>query len=126
MGAQEIPEDLRRFVLTSVPAVPFVEALLVFREAAGVPVTIELLARRLYMGEREAAAIVEQLRAAHIIEPVSGGAGHRYDPAPELAEMLEKLVSFYRSHLLEVTNLIHSRAPRMAHQFADAFRLRKD
>jgi hypothetical protein len=126
MAAEQIPEDVRRFILTSVISVPFVEALLVFRDAAGAPVTIELLAQRLYIGERQAADILEQLRAARIVEALPEGAGHRYAPAPDLAEMIEKLVSFYRSHLLEVTKLIHSRTSRMAHQFADAFRLRKE
>lgn len=104
---------------------PFVEALLIFREAAGAPVTIDLLARRLYMGEKPAADIVDQLRRARLIEPVEG-AGHRFAPPPELATMLDQLAAFYRSHLVEVTDMIHSRTGRMAQQFADAFKLRKD
>jgi hypothetical protein len=31
MGKPSIPEDLRRFVLTSIPSVPFLEALLLMR-----------------------------------------------------------------------------------------------
>ena len=126
MPREPIPEDLRRFVLTSVPSVPFVEALLIFREAQGTPVTIDLLARRLYMGERNAAEIVGQLRNSRLIEPVEGAGGHRYAPAPELADMIEQLAHFYRTQLVDVTDLIHSKTGRMAQQFADAFKLRRD
>jgi hypothetical protein len=125
MADEPFPEELRRFILTSVPSVPFVEAMLIFQQAGGAEITIERLAQRLYIGERPAAEIVEQLRAARIVQSVPG-AGHRYDPTPELKEMLEGLAAVYRSHLLEVTALIHSRTGRMANQFADAFKLRKD
>lgn len=126
MPREPIPEDLRRFILTSVPSVPFVEALLIFREAQGTPVTIDLLARRLYMGERSAAEIVGQLRSSRLIEPVEGAGGHHYAPAPELADMIEQLAHFYRTQLVDVTDLIHSKTGRMAQQFADAFKLRRD
>ena len=96
MPREPIPEDLRRFLLTSVPSVPFVEALLLLREAHGEPVETTHIARRLYMPEHAAAVVLEQL------------------------------AGYYRSHLVEVTDVIHSRTARKAHQFADAFRLRKD
>jgi DNA-binding IscR family transcriptional regulator len=121
---EQIPESLRRFILTSVPSVPFVEGLLVMRELQGAPVSIEVLARRLYVSERTAAQIVEQLRAARVIEPVAGG--HRFAPAPELADVIELLSEYYRTHLIDVTNLIHSATRRMAQHFADAFKLRKE
>ena len=124
--AEVISEDLRRFILTSILSVPFVEAMLIFRDAGESPVTIELLAQRLYLSERQAAEILEQLRTARIVEPIPGGAGHRYSPAPALASMLDGVAAAYRTNLVEVTALIHSRTGRMAHQFADAFKLRKD
>lgn len=124
-GAPPIPEALRRFILTSVPSVPFVEALLIFREAReDRPVTIDELAHRLYIGGRQAADTLEQLRKARIVEPVEGG--HRYAPPAELAPMLDMLAEHYRTHLVEVTSLIHAHTGRMAQHFADAFRLRKD
>lgn len=126
MGREPIPEELRRFIHTSVPSVPFVEALLIFREARGEPITVDQLARRLYVGERPAADIIELLRTARIIEPVEGAGGHRFAPAPELAPMLDMLAEFYRSHLVQVTDMIHSRTGRMAQHFADAFKLRRD
>lgn len=130
MGAGPITEEVRRFIHTSVPSVPFMEALLIFREteagAPGAAVTIDLLGRRLYVSERQAAEILEQLRAARIVAPLAGTGGHRYAPDPEIAPILDALAAAYRSHLVEVTDLIHSRTGRMAQRFADAFKLRKD
>ena len=126
MAVEPIPEDLRRFILTSVPSVPFVEALLVYQAAGGAPVGVETVAARLYIAARTAADIVEQLVAARIVVPAAE-AGHRYEPgSPELGEIVQQLARFYRSHLVQVTELIHSRTLRRATQFADAFRIRKD
>ena len=127
MTREPIPEDLRRFLLTSVPSVPFVEALLLLRDAQGEPIETTQIARRLYMPEHSAAAVLEQLAAARIVERVAQGpAAHRFSPHPELAAVVEQLATFYRSHLVEVTDVIHARTGRKAQQFADAFKLRKD
>jgi hypothetical protein len=125
MDRQPLPEELRVFLLRNVPSIPFVEALLIFRGLGGDPLATEALARRLYVPERDAAHIVEQLRAAQVIQPAAG-ASHRYDPNPAIVDVLELLARHYRSNLLEVTSLIHSRTGRMAQQFADAFKIRKD
>lgn len=128
MAREPIPEELRRFVLTSVPSVPFVEAMLVFRGARGEPVDTDFVARRLYMAQKSAADVVQQLRDARILAPEGAeGLSHRYRPeSPELAAMLDLLAECYRTHLVEVTDMIHSRTTRKAQQFADAFKLRKD
>ena len=119
-----MPEELRRFILRSVPSIPFIEALLLFREHAGAEVTIETVARRLYIPQRDAAGIVEELRAAHVIGPLGGGSA--YAPDADLAPVLDLLARYYRSHLVEVTSVVHSRTGRMAQHFSDAFKLRKD
>lgn len=127
MSREPIPEDLRRFLLTSVPSVPFVEALLLLREGRGEPLETAHIARRLYMPEHGASVVLEQLAAAGIVERVvQGPSAYRFAPHPELAAMVEHLADYYRSHLVEVTAIIHSRTSRKAHQFADAFKLRKD
>jgi len=125
MPPSTIPEDLRRFILTSVPSVPFVEAFLLFRQMAGSSLPVDQVASRLYIGVTQAAEIVGLLRAAGVIE-ASGEMGHRYAPSTELAPMLDMLADHYRANLVEVSALIHSRTSRVAHQFADAFRIRKE
>ena len=128
MPRDPLPEDLRRFILTSIASVPFVEAMLIYRDARGAAVSDELIARRLYMGEKPAADVVRQLREAGVVEPAgSDPISHRFRPGTlELAGRLEQLAAYYRSNLVDVTDLIHSRTARRAQQFADAFKLRKD
>jgi hypothetical protein len=85
------------------------------------------LSRRLYISETLAAEVIEQLLAARFIVPADDlGVGHRFAPEEGVAGMVELLATSYRSHLVEVTSLIHSRTGRMAQQFADAFKLRKE
>jgi hypothetical protein len=128
MPREPLPEDLRRFILTSIPSVPFVEAMLIFRDARGAAVSNELIAKRLYMAERAAGDVVQLLREAGVIEPAgTDPISHRFRAeTPELAAMLEMLAAYYRSNLVDVTDLIHSRTARRAQQFANAFKLRKD
>ncbi len=123
--SESIPDDVRRFILTSIPSVPFMEAMLLFKALPGQPVATRSVAERLYVGEKQAALLVEQLRAARVIEPAGEGV-HRYAPDPELAAMLDRAAHAYVHNLIGVTRLIHSRTERMAHQFADAFKFRKD
>ena len=127
MPRDPIPEDLRRFVLTSVPSVPFVEAMLIYRDARGAAISNELIARRLYLADRAAAEVVQQLSAAGVVEAAGADpVSFRFRPgSEELGAMLEMLAAYYRSHLVDVTDLIHSRTARRAQQFADAFKLRK-
>ena len=126
MSREPIPEELRRFLLTSVPSVPFVEAMLIYRAARGQPLAVPDLARRLYLGEKAAADLVRQLLEAGIVAPGESPDTHRYAAAGELDARLDMLANFYRTHLVDVTDVIHSRTARRARQFADAFKFRKD
>jgi DNA-binding IclR family transcriptional regulator len=127
MAREPIPEDLRRFLLASVPSVPFVEAMLLLREAHGEAVEATEVARRLYLSEAATAGVLEQLAEARIVRRnPQGPAAHCFAPHPEIADVVDMLAAYYRSHLVEVTDVIHSRTARKAQQFADAFKLRKD
>ena len=125
MARDQIPDELRRFILTSIPSVPFVEAVLLFMSQAGLSLDASLVARRLYMPEADAAQLVSQVAGAGIIE--ADGSAWRFAPqSKDLDRVLHLLAAYYSSHLIEVTDLIHSRSARQAQQFADAFRIRKD
>jgi hypothetical protein len=124
-----IPEDVRRFVLTSIPSVPFLEALLLLRADPAQQWQREMLARRLYTRDKVAQALLDELCMAGMAAPCPAPQEHcyRYQPAsPALQARIDQLADLYSKHLVEVTLLIHSSLDRKAHQFADAFRLRKD
>jgi hypothetical protein len=126
MSKATIPEDLRRFVLTSVPSVPFLEALLLLRADPQQAWQPDTLARRLYIRERTAHELLDNLCTAGMAmgtEP----AGYSYHPeSAELRDRIDRLAELYAAHLVDVTNLIHSSLDRKAQQFADAFKWRKD
>jgi hypothetical protein len=128
MPRDPIPDDVRRFILASIPSVPFVEAMLIFMSRPGTSIETREIARRLYIRESAAAEIVAQLHAALIVEPATPEpAAHRFAPAsPALADMLGRVAAHYSKDLIGVTDLIHSRASRKAQVFADAFKLRRD
>lgn len=129
MEKAPFPEDLRRFVLTSIPSVPFLEALLLLRANPTRQWDGESLAQRLYVRERTAQALLEDLFRAGMVAPCpcAQQASYQYQPAsPQLGERIDALAELYARHLVEVTHLIHSSLDRKAQQFADAFKLRKD
>ena len=123
------PEDLRRFVLTSIPSVPFLEALLLLRANPTQQWHPATLAGRLYVRERTAEALLEDLCRAGMVAPCEAPAHdcYQYNPtSSQLRERIDALANLYSRHLVEVTMLIHSSLDRKAQQFADAFKLRKD
>ena len=123
-----IPEDIRRFVLTSIPSVPFLEALLLMHADPARPWRRDTLAQRLYVREKMAEGLLADLCAAGMAAP-AGECADAYCYRPDgaaLSERIDRLADLYATHLVEVTLLIHSSLDRKAQQFADAFKWRKD
>jgi hypothetical protein len=126
MNKNEVPADIRRYILTSVPSVPFLEAVLLLRAEPGHDWDASLLARRLYVGDRTASDLLSQLEAGGIAERTGVAEAVRYAPRGELRELLDRVAHAYAADLVAITDLIHSRIDKRAQQFADAFRFRKE
>jgi hypothetical protein len=129
MNNAAIPEEVRRFVLTSIPSVPFLEALLLLRADPGQAWSRDSLARRLYVRDKVAEGLLAELCRSGMATPWPDAAAdaYRYQPREQaLRERIDHLADLYASHLVEVTHLIHSSLDRKAQQFADAFKWRKD
>ena len=128
MAQQAIPEDIRRFVLTSIPSVPHLEALLLLRGTPA-PWSSAAVAERLYLGEKLATGLLDDLCSSGMArcEGADASGSYWYQPASDLlAGTIDSLADFYARHLVEITHLIHSKHDRKAQQFADAFKWRKD
>ena len=124
-----IPEDIRRFVLTSIPSVPFLEALLLMHADPARPWRKDTLAQRLYVREKTAEGLLAELSAAGMAAscPAPDADACCYSPdGAALHNRIDRLADLYATHLVEVTLLIHSSLDRKAQQFADAFKWRKD
>lgn len=126
MTRPELPADIRRFILTSIPSVPYLEAVLLLRAEPGTGWGVAELACRLYVPERTATELLKLLTASGIAAGVGENGSARYAPGPELRALVDRLAQAYSSDLLAVTDLIHSRIDRRAQRFADAFRFRKE
>ncbi|WP_136419057.1 hypothetical protein [Herbaspirillum sp. ST 5-3] len=127
MNREQIPDEARRFILASIPSVPFLEAMLLLRRNAAQDWDSKRLATRLYLSERSASELLSALQAADVLATTDNNAVFRYQPASEsLRQMIDLLAESYAHHLVEISNLIHSKTGKRAHQFADAFKWRKD
>jgi hypothetical protein len=128
MKYQDLPDHVRRFLLTSVPSVPYLEAILLLRADRDTSWSAAGLAGRLYLPEPAAADLLQGLAGAGIARVADAQPPvYTYQPVSvELAAMLDDVAKAYSDHLVKVTDVIHSRVDRRAQQFADAFRWRKD
>jgi len=126
--ASAIADDVRRFVLTSIPSIPYLEAMLLLRNEEGTGWDNRILAQRLYLSEKSAADLLFGLEEAGILR-AEGQTPTLYFYAPEsesLRGIIDRVAAAYSAHLVEITHLVHSTSARKAQQFADAFKWRKD
>ncbi len=122
---EPIPDDVRRFVLSNITSVSQLEALLLMRSEAARAWPLSTLAQRLYIAERAAGALLEELCGAAML--VRDADCYLYRPAsPEMAATIDALAAAYPRHLIEIARMIHARLDRKAQQFVNAFTLRKD
>lgn len=127
-GGTPIADDIKRFILTSIPSVPYLEAMLLLRNETDAPWNSARLAQRLYLSEKAAAALLSELHdAGAIVADARMPDCFTFSPVSDsLREMIDKVADAYSSHLVDVTHLIHSKTGKKALQFADAFKWRKD
>ena len=126
MSKTRIPDEVRRFILTSIPSVPYLEALLLLRAEPARPWDAQRLAGRLYIGEGQALELLQAMLAAGVTARPDD-TSFTYGPAHEgLRTLIDQLADSYARDLVGVTGLIHSRLDKRAQQFADAFRWKKE
>lgn len=126
MAKSEIPGDVRRFVLARIPSVPHMEALMLLRATAPRAWSAPDLAQRLYVRPAVATGVLADLHEAGMLAQGPDATYCFAQPPGSLGEVIETLVAYYASHLVEITLLIHSTLDRKAQQFADAFDFRKE
>jgi hypothetical protein len=121
-----VPDEVRRFILTSVPSVPYLEALLLLRAETARSWDTFAVASRLYVAEGQAAELLEQLAGSGVARRQEDGRYAYVPSTPALAGVIDALAETYAHDLVGITDLIHSATGRSAHQLAGGFRWRKD
>jgi hypothetical protein len=121
-----LSDELRRFI-SSIESIPHLEAMLLLREDANTIWQEAVIAKRLYMSEDKAAGILHDLCLANICTHIPNQ-GFVFSPTEELSEKITQLAAYYASHLIEVTNMIHTKSDphKRLRQFANAFKFKKD
>ena len=122
-----IPDELRRFVLTSIPTVPHLETLLLLWRERRESWSVEEIAQRLYVTPTVAHGLAHDLCVADLLH--CEGEPPRYFSRREpehVARLVGALDEAYTRHLREVTRLIHSHGDRRAQRFLQAFTWKKD
>ncbi|WP_457391493.1 hypothetical protein [Roseateles sp. P5_E1] len=123
MKDDAVPDDVRRFILTAIPSVPYLEAVLQFHRQPDVLRSADDIARALYVSAATATELLEAMCAAGVVQEDEGR--FRYAPEKALRDTLVKLAEIYAGDLIGVTELIHDKTQRSAQRFAEAFRLRR-
>lgn len=127
MAERALPESVEAFVADHIPSVAHLEALLLGQRAAGAEITVDEVAERLFVKQAQAARLLSDLTASGLLR-CSARAEFVYAPATAgLAAAVDELVETYRTRLIPLHQLIHDRQrSSAAHDFANAFRFRKD
>jgi hypothetical protein len=124
MAEDSVPAEVREFVVRCIDSVAQLEALLLLRGPPPLAWNVPALARRLYVGESEAARLLGALVSCELA--TTDGSDFHYHPRDaEMTDLVDRLAQAYARSLVPVTKLIHERDVAIR-KFADAFKLRKD
>jgi len=126
MTKTPVPDEVRRFILTSIPSVPHLEALLLLRADGTRSWDAGEVARRLYINGSQATGLLDALVEAGMAGRAGDGAYVYAPSSDELRTAIDALAVTYATNLVGVTDLIHSRTVKSALKFADAFRWTKE
>jgi hypothetical protein len=129
MKHSSLSNELRRFIQT-ITSIPHLEVMLLIQHDSIQVWSLGVVAQRIYIDQSQAAAIVKDLCVAGICKAVASSTEEFiYAPAlPELKQLIDQLAVYYPKNLIEVTNMIHSKAAggQRVQMFADAFKINKD
>ena len=126
MTSGAIPPAVERFLLDSIDTVPHLEALLLIFQSPATVWRVEDLAARIYVSDKQAAGILDDLtRRALIARVEQSPAKYQFvAPSPDKTQLLDQVAQSYRTQLVQVTRFIHSNASASVRDFARAFRLK--
>lgn len=119
--------DIDRFILSEIDSVPHLEALLLLWNSRPQPWSTEDMAKALFVSPAEAGLVLQDLTRRQFLSARSeSGIVYTYDPEPERDRLMKQLDRTYRTELIRITRMIHSRASASVREFAKAFRIRKE
>jgi len=115
--------EVDRFILDEIDSVPHIEALLILWNSRPKQWPVEELAALLYLSPEQTIRILDDLQQRAI---VLRGDAYTYNPDYARDHLMHDVDRTWRSELVRVSNMIHSKASPAVREFARAFRFRKD
>lgn len=116
------------FIQEQIESVPHLEALLLLWNSRPQPWTVENLAKRLYVSKDFVTALLQDLVRRGLVQLDPGPPeAYRYHSASiEQDNLIALLDSTYRSEVVRISTIIHSRPSLSLRDFARAFRFTKE
>lgn len=122
-----LPDTVRQFILKHIGSVPELELLLLLHADRGLELGVEEAAARLYVDDYRARQIFEALERHQLLVGAGEPRRWRYVPPDAAAERaVFEVAQAYRTHLIPLANLIHSKASGSVQEFARAFDFKKE
>ena len=103
-----IPDAVRRFLLTYIPTVPHLEALLLVWRGDRPTWSTEEIATRLYIGDAQARGYLDELLQAGLVETDADARFRPRRDQPALASLLSDVERTYSRRVCDVAELIHA------------------
>lgn len=128
MEENELNAPVERFIVAKIESVPHLEALLLLWNTRPKDWTAQELAQRLYVSTEAAGRILLDLLAEELITDTSC-LPKQYrctSSSEESTRLLNTLDKAYRTDLIRISNLIHSKPASAVREFARAFRFTKE
>jgi hypothetical protein len=126
MMGDSLPEGVRLFIFQNIDSVPELELLLLLADRVQ-DLDVAEAAARVYVEEDRARHLVDRLRRRNLVEEFGEPARYRFAPKDaEDERRVRQLSQAYRTHLVAMATLIHSKASGSVQEFARAFDLKKD
>lgn len=121
-----IDPAVEQFLLDSIDTVPHLEALLLMFQSPATAWSVAELAARIYVSDKQATAILEDLtRRLLIVRVEQSPPAYQYVARSQAQkELIDQVARSYRTQLVQVTRFIHSNASGSVRDFARAFRLK--
>lgn len=128
MESGELEGEVLSFIFENIDTVPHLEALLLIWQSGSSVWVPDQLASRIYVSAHRAHGILEDLRKRGFLEQSSND-----PPAYRFAtewdaqhHFMPRLANAYRTNLVRITTMIHSKGSASVREFARAFQIKKD
>ncbi|HKU90497.1 MAG TPA: hypothetical protein VJP84_11940 [Steroidobacteraceae bacterium] len=125
--ADDIPEEIRRFIGEYIDDVPQLETLLMMNEEQDRAWLVSEVAARNYTTDQRALETLDALRRRGLLSRDDSPAHFRFTPAtPQTRALVAEVGQYYRKNLARIATYIHSKPSASIKEFARAFELKKD